>query len=348
MKESVDTNNIFTTTVNYSQGHIGDYGANGYIYNFAYFDVYDDQGNLLNGATESSYTGTGYNDGLAQWDYATYEHYPRRDYAYVKYIYSKEGHKISHKYIQNEKYQSDRWTGQIELYAQNLGDYGYDYYGSITKFDIYDLLPSGMYLDDQNILIDTSNTATNNFTINGERFSSSREFQEFIKSHTSYEIKYNWNNTGRTWIHIYSDFTDVNLQLVANYNDGTPYVAKFKVYIPYESIPENGLTYKNYAYINLEPNAVEATEDKWDPAYYYSDYYHKDSGYFDSDAVDINENGSTTDLLNYSNASTTLLEAYASQGALTKYVRSYKMDGNNKVYNNEWDDSAITEPNGYY
>ena len=52
--------------------------------------------------------------------------------------------------------------------------------------------------------------------------------------------------------------------------------------------------------------------------------------------------------MNYSSESATLLEAYASQGSLTKYVRSYKMEGNNKIYNNEWADSAITEPNGLY
>ncbi len=349
MKESIDTNYGISLIVDYSKDDIEEIGTNGYLYNFAYLDAYDDQGNLLNGADESSYTGTGYNDGLAQWDYSTYGHYPRRDFAYVRYIYSREGQRIS-KYIEKRKYELDKWTAEVRLCPMKETDYGYTNEGRLTKIDMYDLLPAGMYFDEQSMIIDTSNggTLTSNFTINGESFSSPRVFQEFMESHTSYEVKYNWNNTGRTWIHVFSDFTDVDLQVVGASNLRTPYYAIFKVFIPYESIPEFGLSYENYGYINLEPGGVESTDDEWDPASYFSNYLHEDSGYYDTEAVDINENGSTTDLLNYSRASITLLEAYASQGALTKYVRSYKMENNKKVYNNEWDDSAITEPNGYY
>ena len=215
MKESIQTNVSLTTKVNYSKNDIGEIGTKGYIYNFAYFDVYDNQGNLLNGGSEESYTGTGFNDGLAEWDYATYGHYPTRDYAYVKYLYSKEGHSIN-KTIKNGRYQLDKWTGEIELYSNNQDEYGYKYYGPLTKIDMYDLLPAGMYLENSKIDINTHDggTAISNFTINGNNFSSENEFDEFIESHTTYEVKYNWNNTGRTWIHIYSDFTDVDLQVV--------------------------------------------------------------------------------------------------------------------------------------
>jgi hypothetical protein len=207
-------------------------------------------------------------------------------------------------------------------------------------------LPAGMYLESPIINVDRY-SSYNYYTINGEKPSSNDELIEFLNSHTSYEIKYNWNNTGRTWIHVYSDFTDVDFRS----SDTTiPYEISFKAYIPYESIPEYGLSYNNRVYINLEPGGVELTDDTWEPSYsyYYYDSAYKDSGYFDSDAVDINENGSTTDLLHYTSSSATLLEAYASQGALTKYVRSYRMEGNNKVYNNEWASSAITELNGHY
>ena len=352
MKESIDIDNGITVTVNYSKDDIGDIGTEGYLYNFAYLDAYDDQGNLLNGANESSYTGTGYNDGLAQWDYETYGHYPRRDYAYVKYQQSKEGHYIS-KSIENQKYNLDRWTADVKLYQSKISGYGYSGYdkdGTLTKIDMYDLLPAGMYLDDPEIKIEVESYLINNFLVNGESFSSVDEFQDFMDSHTSYEVKYNWKDTGRTWIHIYSDFTDVDLKgrKTANFGLVYPYNAIIKVCIPYESIPEYGLNYKNYSYINLEPGGVEATDNEWNPAYYYSNDSQKDSGYYDKDAVDINENGSTTDLLERDSKSVTLLEAYASQGALTKYVRSYKIEENKKYYNSEWDDSAITEINGYY
>ena len=342
MKESIKNAVSLYTRVNYSKEDI--IGTKGYLYNFAYFDVYDDQGNLLNGASESSYTGTGYNDGLAQWDYETYGHYPRRDYAYVKYNYSKEGYAIS-KFIGGEKYQLDRWTGRIRLDPNRNYIYGYEEIGPVTIIDMYDLLPAGMYLDNPNIEI--SSGVYDHYTVNGEVFSSNNQFQSFIEDHTSYEVKYNWNNTGRTWVHIHSDFTDVELKKIDEAVNPI-YIAFFNVYIPYESIPEYGLSYKNYAYINLEPGGVEPTDDEWEPSYsyYYYGSAYKDSGYFDSDAVDINENGSTTDLLMSDYSTVTLLEAYASQGSLTKYVRSYKMEGNNKVYNNEWASSAITEPNG--
>ena len=348
MKESIASKVSLTTKVKYSKEDIGEIGTAGNIYNFAYFDVYDGQGNLLNGADESSYTGTGYNDGLAQWDYETYGHYPRRDYAYAKYTMDKEGYWMT-KSISNRQYQLDRWIGEVELDPKKLSSYGYSLEGPITKIDMYDLLPAGMYLDSSEMRLVTFYSGTRNLTVNGEQFSSNQEVQEFMESHTSYEIKYNWNNTGRTWIHVYSDFTDVDLQFSDKSIETNPYSARFKVFIPYESIPEYGLNYKNYAYINLEPGGVEKTDDKWNPAYHYSiNRYYGDTGYFDKDAADINENGSTTDLLQYGSSTVTLLEAYASQGALTKYVRSYKMENNKKVYNGEWDDSAITEPNGYY
>ena len=345
MTESINTNESLTTKVNYSKDDIEEIGTEGYLYNFAYLDVYDDQGNLLNGASESSYKGTGYNDGLAQWDYETYGHYPRRDYAYVSYLQSKEGYDIG-KYFGSEKYQLDRWTGILRLDPNRKNIYGYKEIGPVTIIDMYDLLPAGMYLDNPNIEI--SSGIYYHYTVNGEVFSSKNQFQSFIEDHTSYEVKYNWNNTGRTWVHIHSDFTDVELKKIDEAVNPI-YIALFNVYVPYESIPEYGLSYKNYAYINLEPGGIEPTNDVWDPAYNYSSYYNKDSGYYDSDAVDINENGSTTDLLMHDYSTVTLLEAYASQGALTKYVRSYKLDdSNNKIYNNEWANSATTEKSGHY
>ncbi|MBR2712019.1 MAG: hypothetical protein IKE89_06040, partial [Bacilli bacterium] len=207
MKESIKDAVSLSTRVNYSKEDIGNIGTKGYLYNFAYFDVYDDQGNLLNGASESSYTGTGYNDGLAQWDYETYGHYPRRDYAYVKYNYPKEGYYI-YKSKRGEKYELDRWKAEFYFRPYHIDSYGYKRDTPFTKIDMYDLLPAGMYLESPIINVNRYYDYKN-YTINGEKPSSNDELIEFLKSHTSYEIKYNWNNTGRTWIHVYSDFTDV-------------------------------------------------------------------------------------------------------------------------------------------
>ena len=321
----------------------------GYMHNIVYMDVYDTNNNLLNNMTEESYFNTSYTNELKQKDMNEYGRYLERDYTTSFFLPSREGYTIKQS-IKNPVYNTSQWNSNLYLYAIKRDMTGYKS-KKITKIDMYDLLPQGVYVDaDQDIEItpcsgnncgDSTNYQTK-YKLNGVEFTSNEELEEFINDHTSTEIVYNWKNTGRTWVHISGDFSAFDFQS----NDYDSYILKamIKVNIPYESITEYGLNYTNYSYINAEPGGKDIEE-----AYNGYGYIFQDNGKYDPDAKDINGNGRQTDGLMYSSNTITLLEAYSSQSTLSKTARAYTLDDEgNKIYNSEWTEETLVNINGLY
>ena len=354
LRESILTDNSSSTRVNvFISYHKNDLysiapDGKGYMHNISYVDVYDTNNNLLNNVDEQSYFNTSYTEELKQKDINEYNRYLERDYTTTIFIPSREGYTINQS-ITNSAYNSSQWNGTINLIAAKYETSGFKS-KRITKIDMYDLLPLGVYVDnDQNISITscTNNNcgdySSNNtvFTLNGESFDSTLELNNFLNDNIHTTLIYNWRNTGRTWIHISGDFSDYNFQ--SDKFDSYIFKAQIPINIPYESIADFGLSYDNYGYINAEPGGKEVDN-------MYTGYsLKKDNGSTDPDAKDINDNGSETDGIIYANGPITLLEAYSSQSTLSKTARSYTLDENgNKVYDSEWTEETLVNINGLY
>ena len=218
----------------------------GRIHNFCYINVFDGEGTLLNEVPRSSYAGTGYNDGLADWDLITYGHYMQRSTHNSQYVERKEGYRIEKKFLTSQsQYDNVKWSGKFSLTAYPIYTNGFSV-GEMTKIDMYDLLPEGMEFDSSKAIEISS-------TWNSSCFSGDySNWTQFLKDHTTTEIEYNYNNTNRTRIHISTDFTGYNVSTSCSANEIV--VANIPVYVPYDALAEYGLDYTNYGYINPTPD----------------------------------------------------------------------------------------------
>ena len=322
----------------------------GRINNFCYINVFDGEGNLLNEVPRSSYAGTGYNDGLADWDLITYGHYMQRSTHYAQFIERKEGYRIEKSFLTNQStYDNVKWSGKFNLTAYALYNMGFDV-GEMTKIDMYDLLPEGMEYDSSKT-IDIS-TTWNSSCFTGDY----TNWTQFLKDHTTTEIKYNYNNTNRTKVHISTDFTGYN---VVNKCAGAyPIItATIPVYVPYDALAEYGLDYTNYAFVNVIPGGgvLESPYSNirtlsFNGGKSVFTYDTGRSAVIDEDVRDINENNLTSEeTVGYSKDSVRLLSAYSSESTLKKYVRSYTINEDDSItYNSEWKEDISLKTNDHY
>ncbi len=136
--------------------------------------------------------------------------------------------------------------------------------------------------------------------LSGKRYTF-REIYEILKNNIKVEVIENWRNTGRTLIKAKVDISDIPLIFgedawVDYYSMG--FAITYNYEISYDSYLEYGKLYRNYVYSEfLEPSSTQFLE--------YS-RKRKDDGYYDKEAIDINENGSQTDELSYAYANITI------------------------------------------
>ena len=331
--EDIKQSAIFKTYSNVSMVTIhispnGDIADEGYVYNFGFLQVYtkDENGNLerLNDTTIDNYSTFITKENIAQNDINTYGEYQQRACAYTKYndiesfdfelvqnIYKKMDNPTQN--AQKETF-SGKATLTSKIYTKNdipsndsLVENIYLKYPQYLKYckqiKIYDLLPEGMELQNTEKEIIENMSISSNFAFNKEgkqAFTSRNELLEYVKKHTTVKIKENWNDTNRTYIAATIDFSDYPLTVV-RYNG---YVANglsvdliYDWSISYDSYLEHGKEWTNIGYLQTyyEDNSLIGGSID-------------DNGSQDKDAVDINENGdsSNNDKLSYSKATKTI------------------------------------------
>ena len=353
-------NQQVVTTIGYSKSDIYDVFNEAYsnpdnikyegrINNFCYINVFDEEGTLLNEVPRSSYAGTGYNDGLADWDLITYGHYMQRSTNYSQYVERKEGYRIEKKFLSYQsQYDNFKWSGEFSVASYPLYRMGFTV-GEITKIDMYDLLPEGMEFDSSKAIEISS-------TWNSSCFSGDyTNWSQFVKDHTTTEIEYNYNNTNRTKVHISADFTGYNVSTSCTNNEIV--IANIPVYVPYDALAEYGLDYTNYAFINVQPgggvlpspyNNIRTLNFNNGKSLF--TYDTGSNAVEDEDYRDINENNLTSEeIVGYSSDSVRLLSAYSSESALKKYVRSYTINDDDSItYNSEWKEDISLKTNDHY
>ena len=318
--------NVSMVTIHISPN--GDIADEGYVYNFGFLQVYtkDENGNLerLNDTTIDNYSTFITKENIAQNDINTYGEYQQRACAYTKYndIESFDFELVQNIYKKmdnpTQNAQKETFSGKATLTSKiytendiptnnNFIENVYLKYPQYLKYCkqmiIYDLLPEGMELQNTEEEIIENMSISSNFAFNKEgkqAFTSRNELLEYVKKHTTVKIKENWNGTNRTYIAATINFSDYPLTVV-RYNgyvyNGLSVDLIYDWSISYDSYLEHGKEWTNIGYLQT----------------YYEDNsliggFIADNGSQDKDAVDINENGdsSNNDKLSYSKATKTI------------------------------------------
>lgn len=317
--------------------------TNGTLFNFCYLEVYKN-GQLVNEPTIDSYANLITNTNIAQYDIDTYGNYRQRAVASISYSYY-ESIPIAKK-IKTNKYMYDFtqdaanevFKGKSELYLYALDTVSYvwsddyvKYYENdtfdpndgLTSFNLYDLLPLGMELTSTNDEIINSVWTHSEYNYNNNCYYevydmykvpyTAERLKELIKKNTNIEVIENWNNTGRTWLHINVDLSSSPIYILnysttrAQWDNILSYTYSYQV--SYDSYLEYGATWENHSYLNTTGNIV-------------LDSTISDDGIKDSDETDINQNNDTTEVLSYATASKTISSVISTHQDVTTYVKT--------------------------
>ncbi|MGN1371851.1 MAG: Cna B-type domain-containing protein [Candidatus Coprovivens sp.] len=316
----------------------------GYIYNFAFLQIYID-GVIQNEPDLSSYSNFMTQLEIANYDKNTYGTYLQRSEAYIGY------EKYDIPYIQNslllftdmssaiqnvndECFYTNVTLSLNDEYMKNsitgyeFKNYGYlinDKYKNVG-WEIFDLLPKGMEV------VSTSEEILNSFSSSLDNYYrkiylyetyntiSNSEFKKLILNNTTINIIENWNDTNRTYIYIKIDLTEHPIWLEMGYNDSNYVKFSIKTKISYDSYLEHGSVYKNYAYAkflnrNLYENYFTSNQ-------YWGSNIISDNGRYDIDATDINNNSNTSEKIMYYSDSVSITSVVSTHQDLTTYVHT--------------------------
>ncbi|MDO4219818.1 MAG: Cna B-type domain-containing protein [Candidatus Saccharibacteria bacterium] len=225
-----------------------------------------------------------------------------------------------------------------KMIAEQLQDE--DWY---KEANYYDLLPFGMDINGTEAEIaatagdfmcggniHSSQASNNYYNKDGEAmFPSGRnECAAYMKNRTTVIITKNWHNTGRTHVAVRFDFSDAPFFTMGGSSMPSitiPYKVSMDSYI------EIGRSYENYAY---------ATTNNFDGANY-SYQLIRDNGVKDSQAIDINDDGSTEDNVVFANVTVSLISASPSRqdiqtSVLTNHNGKYDTDPALSGYNEDY------------
>ncbi len=298
--------------------------AVGKIYNFDYIQVYhkNEEGNrtLVNEPTLDSYSAESAKLKVAEYDQETYGTYMQRAYkdinidgggaslSAMKESYFKQNNVAEEKYTCMHKLKSELYINHYEINKDVI-------------LKTYDILPEGIYLGynreeiiNNLTLFDQSNAYNNLKLKDGTAFATKQDLEEYIKENTEIEIDYNYKDSGRTKISIITNLNEIDWSYYLTHrlqlNDF--YISyNIQVEIPYESILEYGTSYTNYVY------------SMWNNQEYdYGRSTSIDNGKYDSLAIDIDQDGDTTEKLTYAERTLNIIHAVASHQAVIKQVRT--------------------------
>lgn len=311
-----------------------DIPESGTVYNFDYIEVYFKDANnnfiLQNNVGLDDYSSEITKQMIAQYDLETYGHYMQRDFSSARWNYfhiTQPNHELSCRKnfsavtqdVANEVFYGS-CTIQGTIRARTMIEYypeQYDETYAVKGFKLYDLLPLGMELDSTSdeILASIEYRDVSNYLMYDSHFNkiTMEKFNEILD--TDIVIKNNWKNTGRTKIEIEVKFKEPIFLLNGSKNSISEYAIKFnyKFKISYDSFLEYGSIWNNYCYANKLENQENGITLGGNV---------KDNGYYDEDAIDINENGNTEENLTYNKATTTITSVISTHQDLTKYVQT--------------------------
>ena len=284
----------------YVKYHTTNISPKDYVYNLSYLEIYKD-GVLINQPTTSNYSNEIINTNIETIDMELYGRYQKRAYSkseltrfQLKEItnYLSESKEIDGEIIQNAEkerfeinYNIHTIISSGELYNEVLSDL-YSRDNMVYGFSVYDFIPEGMELASTKdeiinsisfVLSDRYGNFQDYFDKDFNRLTHD-QIKEIITNNTEIEIINNYNNTGKTLIHIEVDFEDEPFwvcRLESWRSESVDVIWSYKTYVSYDSVQEYGNVFTNDVYAIGKHNLK------------YSNTY--------ADAYDINQNGDTTD-----------------------------------------------------
>ena len=340
---SSTTNAYFYGTTGVHIKPLGNISTSGTIYNFAFTEVFfkDENGNLVlqNEPVLDDYATLITQDNIANYDLNTYGHYMQRatksknytEYGAQRITNEITASKKMSSAIQNSEEETFTSTGTIGFKLGNdfkiMGDIDENYlnhvvfpYSSdhnfITSFKVYDLLPKGMDLINNeeellNRIYITASYYTYFYNKDGTKpFNSNQELIDFMKEHSEITITNNYNKTGRTKIEWSINFPNNPMLFAYKYSNALTFTISYDTKISYDNFIEFGNTYKNHVYVE---ELYENTR---------LNIGIVDDGRYDGDAADINNNNNTSEKMVYSSATLKITSVVSTHQDVTTYVKT--------------------------
>lgn len=318
-----------------------DIPENGELYNFDYIQVYykDLDGNLIlqNEPELNSYSNEMTKMNIANFDKNKYGKYMQRatsKASWKPYILSNPTAFLSSQksftgITQDAK--NELFFGKCNLSAifDSLSVFNerykdqYDTSYAIQGFKIYDLLPKGIEITStENDIANSFHLAESNLTAMVKNTNlEGLKYSDVINNTTSnVKIIHNWKNTGRTKIEIEAIFKDP-IFLFGDYQKIGRFIYNFDYKITYDSILEYGKSFTNYCYVDILETQKKGVQGG--PGYR---GWTSDTGVYDMDAKDIDEDGSTSDYLAYNSSIVTISSIISTHQDVIKYVKTDKSD----------------------
>lgn len=187
---------------------------------------------------------------------------------------------------------------------------------AVTKFEMYDLLPEGMeLLDDEETILNSImfeasylNYSTYFYKLDKTRFLNNDDLLNFFIEHSEFNITKNWRGTNRTHIKLIIDFQEEPLIFLSEYSNSRDILKlSYNWKVSYDSFLEYGNVYENYVYGNgILKNGLQAISSSV------------------ADKEDINENGNVEDKLSSAKSTATITSVVSTHQDVTKYVQTDK------------------------
>lgn len=311
----------------------------GTLYNFDYLQVYfkDSSGKLVfqNEPGIESYANFLTKEEIATYDKDIYGVYLQRGVSSGGWSYHEveqpannvKARKTSSNFTQDaesEQFISHFTIGAYFIPQANSLENGYiEQYDSsyaVSGFKLYDLLPLNMELlsskeeiaDSFDVVFHENGANVVVYDLKWNRIEENN-VGTYVDAKTEVNIINNWNNTGRTKIEINCTFNNPIYIFLKQSSISFNYSYNYS--ISYDAFLEHGNIWENYCYVDK----LETQEKGVNLLSTITD-----SGIYDSDAVDIDEDGDITDKLAYAKAQATITSVVSTHQDVQKQVKTDK------------------------
>ena len=277
--------------------------TSGRVKNTLVMMYYDGEGNWLDKdeATEDKYEDDT-NLGLAQKDLDTYGHYQLRDSAEITF-YGRDAFKSDftastalNSFTPTER----KFTSELTL----GGRFDMDGEERFDKFSLYTILPDGLNIASG---VDTPEEMWDVLSLSGLGLDA-----ETLANNATLELDKNYKDSGKTYIALHFDFTDVE---GVSFNNGIS--AKLGVSVDMNWYKKNGASFIVKSVCMIDDDTPYKEQGK----------RSDDGSYADSLWSDIDNDGVTDELLEYDSDYKSILYADSSQFEMNKWIESQYTDG---------------------
>lgn len=317
-----------------------DIATSGSIYNFAFFEVYVDN-TLQNPGSLDLYKDIMIQLGIDEHDLDKFGYYISRSSASSSYSKLSSLSMWNNVYVYNtvgnitQNAEKEIFTGTNNIKLTISGNLHMPLYTNVAKYthlvkdgekvyglELYTLLPKGMELDiSEEELINSLEITSNNkvYHKDGTEYTS-QEIIEIIKKDLEVNVINNYNNTNRTKIEIKSIFSDGPLIMSGSFSVKLTYDYK----ISYDSYLEYGSNWKTSIYGKAynQNTLAHSSNGSWVGTWGSTDTVVSDNGAKDSEELDINKNGNTTEKFAYEEKTQIINSVISTHQDLTTYVKT--------------------------